>query len=151
MADLFASLRNNVRLDAQRQARGAAHLEDVAAVVAAGADLDEAWPVIRRALLDQLELESCRFEPAPFDGQYPALGRDGHIDSSVLHYEPGGFALPPGGAVVPVVAGGRSLGRLVLMPLPHRGTTRSQRRVAVALADQLAVAANHSAPLHLLT
>ncbi len=71
---VFASLRNGVRVNAQVQARGAAHLEDVAAVVAAGADLDEAWPVIRLALLDQLELRSCRFEPVPFDHQYPALG-----------------------------------------------------------------------------
>ena len=60
---VFASLRNNVRLDAQRQARGAAHLEDVAAVVAAGADLDEAWPVIRRALLDQLAVAANHSAP----------------------------------------------------------------------------------------
>jgi subtilisin family serine protease len=148
---VFASLRNTMRLDAQVQARGAAHLEDAAAVVAAGASLDEAWPVIRQALLDQLTLESCRFEPAPFEEHYPGLGRDGHIDSPVLHYERGGFALPPGGAAVPVVAGGRSLGRLVLVPTPHRGTTRAQRRVAVGLADQLAVAASRSGPLHLLS
>jgi hypothetical protein len=148
---VFATVRNTMRLDAQVQARGAAHLEDVAAVVAAGASLDEAWPVIRRALLDQLTLESCRFEPAPFEEHYPALGRDGHIDSPILHYEHGGFALPPGGAAVPVVAGGRSLGRLVLVPTPHRGTTRAQRRVAVGLADQLAVAASRSGPLHLLS
>jgi hypothetical protein len=148
---VFASLRNGMRLDAQVQARGAGHLEDVAAVVATGAGLDEVWPVIRQALLDQLDLQSCRFEPVPFEHHYPALGRDGHIDSPILHYEPGGFALPPEGAVVPVVAGGHSLGRLVLLPTPHRGTTRSQRRVAVALADQLAVAASHSAPLHTLS
>jgi subtilisin family serine protease len=148
---VFGSLRNGMRLDAQQQARGAAHLEDVAAVVAAGAGLDEAWPVIRGALLDQLDLRSCRFEPVPFEHYYPALGRDGHIDSSVLHYERGGFALPPEGASVPVVAGGRALGRLVLLPLPHRGTTRAQRRVAVALADQLAVAASRSGPLHAMS
>lgn len=147
----FATLRYGTRLDARLQARGAEHLEDVAAIVAAGADLDASWPVIRRALLDQLELASCRFEPVPFAEQYTALGRDGHIDSATLHYEPGGFALPPEGAVVPVVASGRQLGRLVLVPLPHRGTTRSQRRVAVALADQLAVAASRSQPLHLLS
>jgi hypothetical protein len=148
---VFASVRNGMRLDAQVQARGAAHLEDVAAVVAAGADLDEAWPAIRLALLDQLELQSCRFEPVPFDHQYPALARNGHIDSPVLHYEPGGFALPPEGAVVPVVASGHALGRLVLLPIPHRGTTRSQRRVAVALADQFAIAASRSSPLHALS
>jgi hypothetical protein len=148
---VFGSLRNGLRLDAQQQARGAAHLEDVAAVVAAGADLGEAWPVIRRALLDQLDLQSCRFEPVPFEHHYPALGRDGHIDSTVLHYEHGGFALPPDGASVPVVASGHALGRLVLLPVPHRGTTRAQRRVAVALADQLAVAATRSSPLHAMS
>jgi hypothetical protein len=148
---VFASLRTNVRRSADIQARGAAHLEDVAAVVAAGAHLDEAWPVIRRALLDQLTLQSCRFEPVPFEEHYPSLGRDGHIDSPVLHYEHGGFALPPEGAAVPVVAGGRSLGRLVLVPTPHNGTTRAQRRVAVGLADQLAVAASRSGPLHQLS
>ena len=148
---LFASLRTSMRLDAQMQARGAAHLEDAAAVVAAGASLDETWPVIRRALLDQLRLESCRFEPVPFEEHYPALGRDGHIDSPILHYEHGGFALPPEGASVPVVAGGRSLGRLVLVPTPHQGTTRAQRRVAVGLADQLAVAASRSGPLKALS
>jgi K+-sensing histidine kinase KdpD len=148
---VFASVRHAMRLDAQVQARGAAHLEDVAAVVAAGANLDEAWPVVRRALLDQLDLQSCRFEPTPFEHHYTALGRDGHIESTVLHYEPGGFALPPEGAVVPVVAGGHSLGRLVLLPTPHRGTTRSQRRVVVALADQLAVAASRGGPLHALS
>jgi hypothetical protein len=147
----FATLRYGTRLDARVHARGAEHLEDVAAVVASGADLDEAWPTIRGALLEQLELASCRFEPVPFIDQYTALGRDGHIDSTTLHYEPGGFALPPEGAVVAVVAGNRQLGRLLLLPSPHRGTTRSQRRVAVALADQLAVAASRSQALHVLS
>ena len=148
---VFTSLQHGVRLNARQLARGAEHLEDVAAVVAAGASVEETWPVIRRALLDQLDLASCRFEPAPFEEQYPVLGRDGHIDSPVLHYEHGGFALPPGGAVVPVVAGTRALGRLVLLPTPHRGTTRAQRRVAVAIADQLAVAASRGGPLHALS
>jgi hypothetical protein len=132
-------------------ARGAAHLEDVAAVVAAGADLDEVWPVVRRALVDQLDLAGCQFEPTPFNDHYTPLARDGHIDSQTLHYEQGGFALPADGAVIPVVAGGKQLGRLVLVPQPHRGTTRAQRRVAVALADQLAVAAARTRPLHPLT
>jgi hypothetical protein len=147
----LAALRYGTKREVGVHARGAAHLEDVAAVIAAGANLDEVWPVVRRALIDQLDLAGARFEPAPYEGRFTTLGRDGQIDSSTLHFEPGGFALPPEGAAVPVVAEGRLLGRLLLVPLPHHGTTRAQRRVAVALADQLAVAGRRSERLHSLT
>jgi K+-sensing histidine kinase KdpD len=147
----LALMRAGTRHEVQVQAKGAEHLEDVAAVVAAGADLDEVWPVVRRALINQLDLAGARFEPAPFNSQYTALARDGHIASATLSYEPGGFSLPAEGAAVPVVAGAQQLGRLVLVPQPHSGTTRSQRRVAVALADQLAVAAARTRPLHPLS
>jgi hypothetical protein len=147
----LAVMRYGARRVEQLHARGAAHLEDVAAVVAAGANLDEVWPVVRRALIDQLDLAACQFEPAPFTTEYTPLDRAGHIDSHKLRYEPGGFALPLDGATLPVAANGEELGRLVLVPRPGRGTTRSQRRVAVALADQLAVAAARSRPLHPLS
>jgi hypothetical protein len=62
----------------------------------------------------------------------------------------GGFALPSEGVAVPVVHEGRPLGRLVLVPQAGHGTTKPQRRVAVALADQLAVAAVRTTPLHAL-
>jgi hypothetical protein len=144
----LAVMRYGSRRVEQLHARGAEHLEDVAAVVAAGANLDEVWPVVRRALIDQLDLAACQFEPTPFRNDRVALDRNGHIDSSRLRFERGGFALPPDGAAVPVVANGEELGRLVLVPRPGRGTTRSQRRVAVALADQLAIAAGRTRPLH---
>jgi len=147
----LAVVHSGNRRELDVHARGAAHLEDVAAVVAAGADLDEVWPVLRRALVDQLDLSAVRFEPAPFHDQYTPLDRDGKIVTPTLVWEHGGFALPPTGAVVQVVAEGRQIGRLVLLPQPHRGTSRAQRRVAVALADQLAVAATRTQPLHLLT
>jgi hypothetical protein len=147
----LALLRLGSRREIQVHAKGAAHLEEVAAVVAAGADLDDAWPAVRGAVVDQLALAGARFEPVPFHDQFTALGRDGQILGTTLTYEHGGFALPTAGVVVPVVAAGRQLGRLVLLPHPHQGTTRAQRRVAVALADQLAVAATRSQPLHPLT
>jgi K+-sensing histidine kinase KdpD len=147
----LAMMRHGSRHELQVHAKGAAHLEDVAAVVAAGANLDEVWPVVRRALVDQLDLVGARFEPAPFHEQFTPLGRDGQIAATSLTYEHGGFTLPPTGVVVPVVASGQQLGRLVLLPELHRGTTRAQRRVAVALADQLAVAATRTQPLHPLT
>jgi hypothetical protein len=147
----LAMMRHGSRHELQVHAKGAAHLEDVAAVVAAGANLDEVWPVVRRALVDQLDLAEARFEPAPFHNQYTPLGRDGQIAASSLTYEHGGFTLPAAGVVVPVVAAGRELGRLLLVPHPHHGTSRAQRRVAIALADQLAVAATRTRPLHPLT
>jgi len=144
----LAMMRYGSREEVQVHAKGAAHLEDVAAVVAAGADLDEVWPVVRRALVDQLELAGARFEPAPYHDSFTPLGRDGQITATTLTYEHGGFSLPAEGVVVPVVASGQQLGRLVLVPLPQHGTSRAQRRVAVALADQLAVAASRTQPLH---
>jgi K+-sensing histidine kinase KdpD len=144
----LAVMRYGARRVEQLHARGAAHLENVAAVVAAGADLDEVWPVVRRALIDQLDLAACHFEPAPFATEHTPLDRTGHIDSRTLRFEHGGFALPVDGATVPVTANGEELGRVVLVPRPGRGTTRAQRRVAIALADQLAVAATRTQPLH---
>jgi Domain of unknown function (DUF4118) len=148
----LAVLRAASRRQIEMHALGAARLEDVASVVAAGADLDEVWPVVRRALVDQLDLAECRFEPAPASAPLTTLGRDGQIASrQLLWVHGGGFALPPEGVAVPVVNQGRALGRLVLVPRPGRGTSRPQRRVAVALADQLGVAAAHTSPLHSLT
>ena len=147
----FATLRAGSRTEAQHHAQSAWRLEDVAAVVAAGADLDQVWPVVQRSLVEQLQLAECRFELAPFRGSLVDLERDGRIDSSHLQYEDGGFALPAEGVALPVIEGGRMLGRLVLVPQPHQGTTRSQRRVAVGLADQLAVAAARTKTLHPLS
>jgi hypothetical protein len=132
---------------ASQHAQSATRLEDVAAVVAAGAPLEDVWPVVQRALVDELHLAECRFEIAPYRDSLVDLERDGRIDSHHLQYEDGGFALPSEGVSLPVLSNGHVLGRLVLIPQPHRGTTRAQRRVAVGLADQLAVAAGRAKTL----
>jgi hypothetical protein len=147
----LAALRQKDVVAARRHERGAAHLEDVAEVIAAGADAREVWPVVKRSLVEQLDLAACRFEPAPFDGRFPDLTRSGRVDTELLHYESGGFTLPSEGVEVPVNHGGHLLGRLVLVPQPHRGTTRPQRRVAVAIADQFAVALAHTQPIEKLS
>ena len=139
------------RREVQMHAKGASRLEEVAAVVAAGANLDEVWPVVRHALTDQLELTDCRFEPYAPASALTTIERDGQLSAHNLSWVPGGgFALPPEGVAVPVVHEGHALGRLVLVPQKGRGTTKPQRRVAVALADQLAVAASRTSPLHSL-
>jgi K+-sensing histidine kinase KdpD len=148
----LSALRASSRREVQVHAKGASHLEVVAAVVAAGADLDEVWPVVRRALMEQLDLADCRFEPYASTSSLTALDRDGQIGSRHLQWvHGGGFALPAEGVAVPVVHQGRLLGRLVLVPRTGTGTTKPQRRVAVALADQLAVAAARTSPLHALS
>jgi two-component system sensor histidine kinase KdpD len=148
----LAMLRLRSRREALDHARGASRLEDVAAIVAAGADVDEVWPVVRQSLVDELQLQECRFEPAPFGTTLTSLGSRGRIDSKQLRYAPGGgFTLPSEGVAVPVSHGGQQLGRLILVPTPGHGTTAAQRRVAIGLADQLAVAANRSQPLHPLS
>ena len=81
----------------------------------------------------------------------PISTRTGRVDTELLHYESGGFTLPAEGVEVPVSHGGHVLGRLVLVPQPHRGTTRPQRRVAVAIADQFAVALANTQPLEKLS
>ncbi len=148
----LAVVRYGSRRDVRVSARGTAYLEDVAVVVAAGADVDEVWPVIRRALIEQLDLAECRFEPSPTHGAMTVLERGGQIASlDLISMHSGGFALPSDGVAVPVVHEGGLLGRLVLVPRPNTGTTRSQRRVAIALADQLGVAAAHTRSLHPLS
>jgi K+-sensing histidine kinase KdpD len=148
----LAMARYGPRRDARVSARGAAYLEDVSTVVAAGANIDEVWPIVRQALLEQLDLAECRFEPTPADGSMTTLERGGQIASRDLtSVHSGGFALPAEGVAVPVLHEGRPFGRLVLVPRPGTGTTRSQRRVAVALADQLAVAAARTISLHPLS
>jgi hypothetical protein len=147
----LAVLRARTSREAAVQAAGVTMLEDVSAIVAAGADVEEVWPLVRRGLIHLLGLASCRFEPMPFHERLVGISRTGSIEADELHYEPGGFALPAGGAAIPVVHSGRLLGRIVLVPKPKVGTSRSQRRVAVALADELAVAAAHSLPLSALS
>ncbi len=148
----LANLRAASRREVLIHARGASRLEDVASVVAAGADVDEVWPVVRQALTEQLHLSDCRFEPAPNAPPITTLERNGQIAASNLSWVHGhGFALPPQGVAVPVINDGHVLGRLVLVPEAGTGTTRPERRVAVALADQLGVAAARTRPLHPLT
>jgi len=122
-------------------AAAAAGLEAVAAIVAADGGMAQVWSVVRRVLVDQLGLDACGFEPAPFAADRAHLERSGRLPGTEHRLAAGGFALPSEGADIAVTHGGQLLGRIVLMPRPGRGTTKAQRRMAVALADQLAVAA----------
>jgi K+-sensing histidine kinase KdpD len=119
---------------------GLAHLETIGAMVAEDQAPAAVWPAVRVALLDELRLVDAAFEPEgrPASG-LTVLERNGHVDISVMYWTPEGMELPRDGVVLPVRAGIRSCGQIVLTPTHGRGTTLDQRRVAVALADLLAV------------
>ena len=120
---------------------GLEHLETIGALVAEDQPHAAVWPAVRAALLDELRLLDATFESDDDSPSSPlaVLERDGHVDVSVMYWTREGMELPREGVVLPVHAGTRSCGRIVLAPSAGRGTTRDQRRVAVALADLLAV------------
>lgn len=136
----LAVVARNSQTKATIERAGVAHLEEVGAMVAQDQPPSTVWPAVQAALLDELRLAGATFEP----GEHPAtpmaiLGRTGKFDNKVMFWSREGMELPRDGVALPVQAGTRSYGRIVLAPSPGRGTTRDQRRVAVALADLLAV------------
>lgn len=127
---------------------GVAHLEAVGAMVAEDQPLSMVWPAVRTALLDELTLVDAIFEPGDHsDTSRDVLERDGRFDNKVMYWNRGGMELPRDGVALPVRAGARSYGRILLAPSPGTGTTRDQRRIAVALADLLAVTLDRHPPI----
>ena len=135
----LANLHSNRRDDAQIRAAGAHWLEQVAGLVASGRPVEEVWSTVQQGLIDELGLATCRFEPAPYVGQLPAVQRSGRLEGP-LTWAREGFELPPGGAQLHVQHRSHLFGRVVLQPTAGRGVSLEERRVAVALTDQLAVA-----------
>jgi hypothetical protein len=128
----LANLHSRRRGDAQTRAAGAHWL-------AGGRPVEDVWPIVQQGLVDELGLTGCRFEPAPYHGQLPAVQRSGRLEGP-LTWAREGFELPAGGAQLSVEHRSHLFGRVVLAPTPGRGVSLEERRVAVALADQLAVA-----------
>jgi hypothetical protein len=142
----LASLRLRSRDEALDHAQGARRLERVAAAVASGSSVDVVWPLVRDGLVDELHLVAARFEPVPFVGRLAVLHHSGRVEGPA-EWAPGGFLMPVEGVELDVEHDGHLLGRLVLTPGPGAATSIDQRRVAVALADQLAVTLGRSRPL----
>jgi hypothetical protein len=124
---------------ADEHATGARHLERVAGLVASGASESDVWDAVRAGLVAELGLASCRFDPGMGLTHLPRIERDGRLLEGERYFAGGGFALPADGAEILVERQGRTLGRLVLEPEGRRAVSRDQRRVGIALADQLAV------------
>ena len=134
-----ALLRQQERARSRARATGARDIEGVIGLLAAGAPIEEIWRGIRDALVTELGLRDVAFRPGAPVGQAPTIDRAGRLHPLPTHFARGGFELPPG-TCLPVAAGGRDLGCIILTPGPHRGVTPEERRLAVALADVLAVA-----------
>ncbi len=65
-----------------------------------------------------------------------------------MHLGARGFELPASGAAIAVVYAGETLGHIVMIPTGNAGSPRDVRQVAVALADEYAVALARSSSAH---
>jgi Domain of unknown function (DUF4118) len=133
---------------AVEHATGARHLEKVAELVAAGAGEDTVWREVQGSLIAEMGLGSCRFDPGMGLTHLPRIERDGRLIEGEKYFTGNGFALPGEGVEILVERRGRTLGRLVLEPADRRAVSRDQRRVAIALADQLAVVLGEQQAAH---
>lgn len=121
-------------------------------LVSEGFSVADVWGTIKTALVRGFDLKTCRYEP--FGTEAPALPRIEFTTPvprvGLRRFSGQGFELPEQGAEVPVAYAGDMLGRIVLEPREPRGVSVKERRVAVALAEQLAIAlarAGHIGPL----
>jgi hypothetical protein len=98
---------------------------------------------VRRELVELFDLVECTYRPAGDESgpELPRLSRRGAIEGlRAMRFEHGEFQLPPDGIELPVVGGGRQLGRFVMVGRPGAGASLEQRLVAVVLADELGIA-----------
>ena len=114
-----------------------ARLRRVAARLAHGDSGRDLIAAVTDEVTELLALQTCTFEEHPNDPSLPLIERDGRVTVTAHRLVDGGFALPAGGARLPVVGAGQELGSLVLVTNPNVAVSLQQRLVAIALADQL--------------
>jgi hypothetical protein len=132
----LAAVGHRRRLEAQRAREELDVLERVAARIAEEPGTLELIDVVADELTELLDLESCHFSLARPEG--PELRSDGRVDVDRHVWVGDEFALPLAGAVLAVTSGGDQLGWFSLVPGRPVGVPLEARRVAVALACQLA-------------
>lgn len=101
-----------------------------------------------------LDLSECRFEPLPYtsDTTRPRLARSGAIEAQSSfrfrrdRHGRTGFELPVDGIELQVLARGDHIGRFVLIPNAHTGTSVEDRLTTVAIVDQVGAAWPTSPP-----
>lgn len=140
----LTAIRHRMTDQAVSQTAELRRLHRVISMVGSGAPLNDVWSAVRAALVADLGVTDVQFEPAGVgptaNAALPSISVNGTIEGASLTFEHPGFTLPAEGVTVPVAIGTTMLGRLVLTPGKHVGTTGEQRRTAVALAQQLAIA-----------
>ena len=135
----IAVLSHRHEVVADEHATGAAASRTGRRLVASGADQDEVWDAVRTGLIAEMGLASVSLRPG--DGAEPPAAdraRRTCLLEGERYFTGGGFAFRRGRRD-PRRAQGATLGRLVLEPAGRRAVSRDQRRVRIALADQLAV------------
>ncbi len=112
-------------------------MQRVAERIATGVPIDETVRSVKHEISQLLMLRDIWLELAPFRWPLPSLERAGTIEAGEHRWIAGGFVLPEDGLQLPVLAGGCTVARLVLIGDPARAVMLDERVVAVALADQL--------------
>lgn len=140
----LTAIRHRMTDQAVSQAAELRRLHRIVSMVGSGAPLVEVWTAVRAALVADLGVREVHFEPVgdgfTANAALPSISVNGTIEGASLTFEHPGFTLPAEGVTVQVAIGTQLLGRLVLTPGKNVGTTGEQRRTAVALAQQLAIA-----------
>lgn len=127
------------RRDEQREHLHALRgLEAVTALVAGGAEPNDVLAAIGHELGDLPGVDGVAFEEGP-GAEHPLLDRDGHVATTSRIHVGRGFLLPADGVRVPVVVDAVERGQLVVTGTAA-SVTFEQRRMIVAMADQLAIA-----------
>ena len=139
----LAILRRRTQTEVVTQASGAHVLEDVLAVLAADSTVDETWTAVRDGIQTALGVRHARFWPGAGRAELPLLTRAGKVVPTLSTWTGRGFELPEV-VSLPVVSGKGVLGHIEIESTPGRTVSVDERRVAVALADILALAIERS-------
>ena len=110
---------------------------------------DEVWPAVHAALVDELGLvgRDIRDRWPTASTSISQLDRNGRFDNKVMFWSRArGWSFLVTASPYPWTRAIRSYGRIVLTPSHGHGTTPDQRRVAVALADLLAITCERHQP-----
>jgi hypothetical protein len=118
----------------------------IAELAASGIPIAELTRAVETELTELLGLLECRYEPGLSTTELPAIGRNGSIDGGRRRWMLGDLSLPTEGTEIRVVGRGRDFGRVVLVPDWDVGVSIQQRRLAIAITDQLGAALVADAP-----
>lgn len=135
----ISARRRQLKTSTSRHVEGQRMLEATAALVAADKPLVEVWAAIKSQIVHDLRIADCRFQVGPPSVAH-VLTHTGSLSAPQMRMTPDGFELPAGGVAVPVTFGTTTFGQIILVAKPDSGTSIEERRVAVALADHLAIA-----------